>query len=210
MAFVYLHSMKMKSVNYFPNTIRTLFALFTSILLGSCNKNPSIPINPDIKAKFNYQPGTYWVYRDTLGTEIDSFAVISNTLQNSNVLADAAFMNITRYNLSLATDTTLLRSTLSRNYLQTYALGTTINYPFAVGIIKSGGYVQSVDNTYTINGQTFTGLAEVVRTILTPDVYIDTFYINAEVGIVQIKEYRKLAGVESNKVLALQKWNVVR
>ena len=57
-------------------------ALLTGVvcLCVGCNKTPSIPtynINPAIKAAFNFKVGTYWVYRDSLTGNLDSFYVNS-------------------------------------------------------------------------------------------------------------------------------------
>ncbi len=56
-------------------------AIFVPVIaLASCGK-PKLetnPVNPALKADFNYKPGTYWIYRDSISGMIDSFYVTSN------------------------------------------------------------------------------------------------------------------------------------
>ena len=50
-------------------------------LCFGCNKNQSIPtynINPALKAAFNFKIGTYWIYKDSLTGNLDSFYVKYN------------------------------------------------------------------------------------------------------------------------------------
>jgi len=60
-----------------------LFALLVLIIaIHSCNKNTGerhFTIDKDLFATFNYQPGTYWIYKDSLTGYIDSMYVISST-----------------------------------------------------------------------------------------------------------------------------------
>ena len=191
-------------------TIKCLLVIVIVVTLSACTKNPYTPINADVKAKFNYQPGTYWIYTDAISGETDSFSVRTNTVQNSNVLTEAIFMYITRYNLSAPNDTTLTRCMLSRNYVQTFALGATVTYPFKPGPIISGGYVLGVNSSYSVNGQTFADIAEITRSIQYPIIQTDTFYMNADVGIIKIIEYQKIDTTVVNRVWELQRWNIVR
>ena len=60
----------------------SLFVLLMAIILvvSACNRNSitKVPVNADLKAAFNYKPGTYWIYRDSISGIIDSFFVRSN------------------------------------------------------------------------------------------------------------------------------------
>ena len=188
---------------------KRLIVFFVLAALCACTRKPYNPISADVKAKFNYQPGTYWVYRDTLSGETDSFCVTTNAVQNTDVLNESIFMNIARYDLTAPADSGMLRCVLSQNYIQTYALNITVTYPFTVGTIADVA-VLTTGTTYNINGQTFTNVAQITRTIKTPDTYTDTLYMNADVGIIQITEYRKIDTVATTKVFALQKWNIIR
>lgn len=65
--------------------MRTSVILFLACLaLGFSNcKKKSLPVvNMDtdslVKVHFNFQPGTYWIYRDSATKRIDSFYVVSN------------------------------------------------------------------------------------------------------------------------------------
>ena len=57
-----------------------------SILIYGCSK-PKVtyyPINAQLKAAFNYQVGTYWIYRDSISGREDSFYVIENNASVNN------------------------------------------------------------------------------------------------------------------------------
>jgi len=50
--------------------------LIFSTLIYSCGKSESDatrPINSDLLKYFSYKPGTYWVYKDSIAGEVDSF-----------------------------------------------------------------------------------------------------------------------------------------
>ncbi len=61
---------------------RTLFVCFLlfTIILFSCKKTTPVnkPIDLDTKSHFNFQSGTYWIYKDSITGSIDSFYVNSN------------------------------------------------------------------------------------------------------------------------------------
>jgi hypothetical protein len=99
---------------------------------------------------------------------------------------------------------------LSLNYFRTYDLGTVVAYPFTAGPILSGGYVVSTGNTYTINGATFTDVAQVARRVQTDKIFTDTFYINAEAGIVRMVQYQQADTTVTLKVFDLQRRNLLR
>jgi hypothetical protein len=191
-------------------TLRVIAGLLATVAVYSCTKTPYTHINADIKAKFNYQPGSYWVYVDSLSGATDSFAVVSNKLLPSDALTEAVFINVARYNFDVVNDTSLLRCVLSQNYLRTYALETVVPYPFHTGLLPAGGEVLETGLTYIINGHTFTGVARIAKTVKTADVYADTFYMNADAGIIKLVESRLSNSIVTTKILELQRWNILR
>ena len=83
-------------------------------VLHSCKKDNSvIPIDPRLKAGFNFQPGTYWIYRDSISGRIDSFFVRNNVSGNaaigSSTPEQTILISILDYPISPVslTDTTL-------------------------------------------------------------------------------------------------------
>jgi hypothetical protein len=55
--------------------------IMTFAYLPSCRKTTldRHRVNDSLKAAFNYKPGTYWIYKDSLTGRLDSFAVTSQT-----------------------------------------------------------------------------------------------------------------------------------
>ena len=196
--------------------LKYLAFLLVAAVIFSCNKTPTTPINTDVKANFSYQPGTYWIYRDTVSGAMDSLYVRANIRQdikNANVPVESIIMYLTQYNLAVPTDTIPLRYSLSQSYLDTY-LGTTVPYPFKVGPINTGGYggtVLNVYGNYTVNGQTFANVAEVSHALIPSPYFLnDTFYICASAGIIKNITSQQIDTIVTNRVWELQRYHIVR
>lgn len=58
----------------------TLAGIITMlIILFGCKKTDSaMPLDENLRKHFSYQPGTYWIYKDSVNGQIDSFAVVDN------------------------------------------------------------------------------------------------------------------------------------
>jgi hypothetical protein len=71
--------------------MKTPFAFLLICLacsISACKKK-QVPVealdtNPEVKAHFNFQPGTYWIYWDSVSKRTDSFYVTSNTYSKQN------------------------------------------------------------------------------------------------------------------------------
>ncbi len=62
-----------------------MLTLIALIAIVGCKKTPTTintPIDPALKASFNYQVGTYWIYKDSISGSIDSFYVRVNSPGN--------------------------------------------------------------------------------------------------------------------------------
>src|ERR1039457_5726431 len=55
-------------------------AIILLLLFEGCGKKSSnsTPVDATLKKYFSYKVGTYWIYRDSLRGEIDSFVVLSD------------------------------------------------------------------------------------------------------------------------------------
>jgi len=71
---------------------RIFVIIICMMTMYSCkkNNNPVINVNTALKAAFNYMPGTYWIYKDSISGRIDSFFV---TLHQDNT-GTGAFVTV--------------------------------------------------------------------------------------------------------------------
>lgn len=177
-------------------TLKKLFScfFFLTLIVTYCNcsktKPTTVAINNALKANYNFQPGSYWIYKDTVSGETDSFVVMSNEFQNypAELNADLNYdyinININEYKGPMHADTTLWGLVLHGNYISfgTSYVDNYCTYPFVVGEIKqdynSNGsftsYALNLYTPYTINNLSFDSVLE-VRCV--SDTINDTFFV---------------------------------
>ena len=178
---------------------KVLFFLVILTTFYACKKNNGIvnyPIDADLKAAFNYQVGTYWIYRDSISGRIDSFAVTKNVFTpgsqtaatGGNYTLDGIEIYITEYNGGSKTDTTgweWLLSTNSEELIWYSNIGFVgqvyfdfkpiFTYPFKIGepVFIDGQYGNDTPTTtniysnYALNGVNFVNVAEIYNTYIT-------------------------------------------
>ena len=210
--------------------------LATIILIGmalhGCHKNTkqNIPINAELKAAFNYKPGTYWIYKDSVSGMVDSFYVGSNVLTVGESPIDYLDILIAEENIFPG-------SPNSKKYYWEYIyqsdvinvvfsfLGNIspirydnfINYPFQQTIHGlSQGYEGDPDTSfvnllsaYTHNGITYNNVAQIRHYVTAPIVaYNDLFYLSADVGFIKMNLKHPLDTLY--RVWELQRYNIVK
>jgi hypothetical protein len=167
--------------------------LLTTMLLGTfvaCNKNNKVtqlPVNAPLKAAFNYKPGTYWIYKDSLSGMVDSFAVTST----DDIFSDPiSGLNAQKFSIEFITlmvteytgsgDTLQWKFQYNQSLVCVYSRDSIfeiqhvplINYPFSKVLLEQGitsnyGESSSVIDTnasVTINGHLFNNVAVVADT----------------------------------------------
>jgi len=168
-----------------------LAAIFlVGITLWTCKK-PKVnntPVNADLKAAFNYKIGTYWIYKDSISGDVDSFFVTGNT-PSTNVNSGAGYsldaiqIFISEYNInpvlanSIYNWQFLYQSAMfdivlmnSKNNHKMF-LSPLINYPFSdsfnacsscdLNNTDSFSKVLSISSSYSIGGNIFSNVAVV-------------------------------------------------
>jgi len=202
------------------------FILIFSALLYSCAKtaDQTRPINPDLLKYFSYKPGTYWVYKDSIAGEIDSFYVTDNTKSSSTGPPNIDGINISIHQVKedgLGLDSTVWVMILAENFVSYLSRGLPGNvdrdysglfsYPFQVEVIGSESInfkeavVTNISLTLTVASTSFNNVAE---THYYGYNYDDWSYINTDVGIIKMR-WSDTANI-NNKVWELQRWNIVR
>ncbi len=211
------------------------------LLLNACKK-PNIThytINADLKAAFNYQVGTYWIYRDSIGGGIDSFYVTKNQSGTSSVLDhngdgytnEGIAVYISEQNISPGLADTANEyweyhyqsSMFNMNY---FSLNKTlvqlfplIDYPFQSTLSGSGapgappypqnGNVISISNSYTLNGNTFTNVAVVNHIANAPALQYNDVFYISQSA--GIFKMRLNHPLDSvYRVWELQRWKIVK
>jgi hypothetical protein len=74
---------------------------------GCKKKTDSIAVSADVRKYFCYKQGSYWIYRDSLSGETDSFAVTNSSTkaaQNNTYTEDVETSVVTVYNYIKPTD----------------------------------------------------------------------------------------------------------
>jgi hypothetical protein len=204
-----LQKSRMKKVKEMSDMKKSVFIIMViAITFCSCKKTngTNYPLNNELKAAFYFKTGTYWIYKDSVSGDIDSFFVRSSA-NGSSLSADKSAsieeidIRISEYHiLPAATDTQAWEFFYQVNtfdmffpdkkiYTDKIEYIPLINYPFAyttgrvaVGIYPAFGDTAVVDNifeTFPLNGQIFNNVAEVNhRASLNFNGYLPPFFYN--------------------------------
>jgi hypothetical protein len=218
------------------------------LLLAACNKTKIVhyPLNAALVAAFNFQPGSYWIYKDSLSGDIDSFFVRANVpstnsgedAQSTGEMFNYIDIAISEYNIFPATspndtaswlyiycqDAIYLQFFTKKMYTGYICYPPLTDYPFLYrltesrgvnyGQYSSGGSVDTIYNTYPVNGQTFTSV-EMVNEYADVDpngsspiayTYNDLFYISPNIGIIKMVLNHPQDSL--HRIWELQRWSV--
>jgi len=158
------------------------------MVLYSCDQSKkNTPLDANLKAAFNYQKGTYWIYKDSISGNEDSFFVTDNiptTFSSSgSIFLDGIQILISEYSISDGTANTIfswqflyesnrfgLKQENSKNDYQ-IILSPLINYPFSDSFRYCAGcdivntdtnqQLLNVYDLYTVKGNSYNNVAEV-------------------------------------------------
>ncbi|MGN6567300.1 MAG: hypothetical protein ACTHJ0_05075 [Flavipsychrobacter sp.] len=204
-----------------------IFLFLVILVVTACNKTKYINIDPNLKNAFFYKIGTYWVYTDSLSSDIDSFFVTNSSdahdMTTDNQNEEHINIDISEY-IKHATglvDTSAWTLLIARNYLAftwLKALSTTIYidysyiyYPFEVGPLNqyttTAGTIDSVGTSCVVNKNIFSSVAMISYHDSTL-VFNDILYLNAANGLVKIKLSHPKLNI--NKIWELQRWHIVK
>jgi len=203
-----------------------LLSLLTLIVSG-CDKTRYVNVDPDVKNAFFYKVGSYWVYTDSLSSDIDSFFVTNSSdahdMTTDNQNEEHINIDISEYTKHATglVDTNTWTLLIARNYLAftwlkilsatAYIDYSYIYYPFEVGPLNqyttTAGTINSVGTSCTVNKNTFSSVAMISYHDSTL-VFNDMFYLNAANGLVKIKLAHPKLNI--NKVWELARWHIVK
>ena len=201
-----------------------LIALFA---VYSCNK-PSgthYTIDADLISKFEFQPGSYWVYTDSLTSVVDSFyvKVPPNSYSENNNGVTVDYIGIGIYDMNVSN---LWFLGLSTNYLnltwsscEGCAVDTIVQYPVLISYPFLPGtqtakyygtwisYIDTIMSVFVINGNSFYNVAHVIIPN-SRDKTFDDFYLNDSVGIIKMR--LRSPEFSQQRIWELQRWHIVK
>lgn len=209
--------------------MKNLYLLFIclAVTISACHKTsiPRYPLSAALKANFGYKIGSYWVYRDSVSGETDSFYTYKSSFYTANegdALVDRMDIFIKNFATNEIWTVLLIDSTFSiafvndNDVIQTQLNLNLFTYPFLLEqMIRYGeddGYVVSVLTSFTINGLQFS------NTIISSHknfsnripliIYNDAFYVDSYGGIVKVIFNHPQDSVF--RTLELQRYNIVK
>jgi len=208
----------------FMKNICCVVMFVSGAFLHSCKKNgglPDYPVNADLKAAFSFKPGSYWIYKDSISGEIDSFFVrqlvstYNAITPNIPYTVDQVLTCITEWNTNNHADSNVWQISLIINnlyisydasaaYLYLLSYGPGISYPFT-NVYASDTVL--VLNTYSLLGNNFENVVEVHYVESSP-LYSDYFYLCPDIGMVKIVFNHSYD--TTNRVWELQRYDIVK
>ncbi|MBA3829380.1 MAG: hypothetical protein H0X33_10625 [Taibaiella sp.] len=195
------------------------------IALQACTKVKHQGINSDLAAAFDFNKGSYWIYRDSLTGQIDSFYefqrdFVTQLSANKQYSTDQITMHVLQSN---ATHTDYIEwhfllgeDEYGITWFNKYGEFTPLfKYPYQLGgrvYSMSQNIVTNVYPSYTVNSQIFNNVVLVNDSLNGPppqtSYWNDWFYIAANVGIIKMKLYHPYDSI--NRVWELQSWHIVK
>jgi hypothetical protein len=201
------------------------------IVFNSCQKRTIefFPVSPDLKRYFDYQPGSYWVYRDSTTGASDSVYVyahtdenLANTSRTDDKYTELIVIDcVLHYGQTAATDT--FHFYLSGNVITieynnklsgTYRINYALSFPFVVPQYNNSTNTNLADflqiiPDFEINGQHFYDVLE-VHAVRDDDYakFDDWLYVNKDQGLVRIRWDHP--GVSLTRSYKLKSWNIIR
>ena len=226
-------------------TVKKLTIIFFVIMLSlfACKKKsvPSAPVPPTevdagLRKGFFYKPGTYWIYKDSLNNEIDSFAVVgvdseitgiargykgSDVVSYKNIKIHEQEFNVTggieafikTWNWQLMNNSAYLDVFMMLNYEDRFFV-YPIDSGYEIGGNDNDGRVVNVFPAYIVAGNNYQHVALInhKRRYISYDHW---FYVTNGEGIIKmsLKNYTTDANYNLDSVFhiwELQRYHIVR
>jgi hypothetical protein len=204
-----MDKLKMKPMKKF-----CLFIIVIGSLAGNaCNKKePVISIDPRLKQYFSYQPGTYWVYYDSVKNVEDSFSLeykktefikdISGTYEDETshlfLYEQGQFID------NMYADLVLHYTGLTVRYYSP----STFERPLYSMPLNTGFLVL---NDYQLNGTLFDSVSMAISTNVL-GINNDTFVVSPNTGIIKMSIHHSKDAINSpvNYRWSLVRWKIIR
>ncbi len=210
--------------------LRIFFLFVTILFLGfySC-KIENKPVESDLKSAFNFQPGTYWIYKEALSGAIDSFYVSGSALTSGyGQHRSYTYDIIEEYIISERIDTPVLVKNGSWYLtMQLNEFNFHIDMEFMANAVNTDEYLNYYDflafpfskyrdgkdsidvaGTYQVNGNSFDNVwvAHFIDQPGTPSFTNDYFYLSKDVYMVRMVLNDSLQNI--HKDYQLLRWHI--
>ena len=205
------------------------------LIANSCQKNtPVKQVDAGLKAAFNFQPGTYWIYKDSISGKVDSFVVTGNqpgsgpdngyldyyiNIFISEYAYDTSInINAIQWEYSLNGNNFILlyyNSNAISNFGKSIDYSDLFSYPLSVGNSFGNADISNVTTatsfSLSIDGQTYSNTNLVNSILLYNNIYEysfnNLFYIDAKIGFIKIVLNQPNDSL--HRIWELQRYNVV-
>lgn len=203
---------------------RINWIIFLALIIASCTKKPTnYPVENKLRAAFSYQPGTYWVYKDSVSGALDSFVLINQHLLNGlidnsgNTYEEIDVTILQKHKNPHLEDSSFWYLKIQKNIISAGRIWylpqtTTANfgpmpYPFVVAKLNDSlNKIKKIIPSLTMNYNVFDTVA-----VCNSDTVNKTYskiYFNTADGIIKIdgRSYRDTTHV----VLELLRWHLIK
>ncbi len=213
------------------------FCFIILLLLFACKKNsiaPVIytPVDTNLQKYFYYKPGTYWIYKDSISGQVDSFVTASDSIstvsiENSKIYTPykIIIINVCAYKISnglISFDGNWNWQLLdTRVYLNILSVPSDYSAPFFSYPIKNdsiysqgeyGNFIVTTNmfSSFSIGGTNYNNVAEIHHFWAGFGVrpHNDWFSINNDAGIIKMRINNSPDSIYH--VWELQKYNMAR
>jgi hypothetical protein len=214
--------------------MKNLVIVFVAIVLfAGCNKElqyKTVYLDPGLKATFDYKPGTYFIFKDSITGELDSVYLVSNLskidegyttsrgFKYEYMALDFDAKNISK-NDSSNLGMFLSFSSMEGNRLICgmksgfQPLYSFFLYPaFKVFPINNTDTITfiSSNNQLRLNNHDFKNLYIFIQSPKGNQARQSTGYWSNEMGLVKMRFLSETSGVAVVKVLELQRWYIIK
>ncbi len=201
----------------------SIFLFVCIITTFACKKREQVHvyINADLKSHFNYKPGCYWIYRDSITGHEDSFFTVKNEFQTQELgesLVDDILISIRERSISPGyTDSSAWNVYLSSNkwnlvWGKNYPVRSCrqMPYPFTnqiiASLLDSPASINILSN-YSCLGDTFNNVAE-MHIPITEVQYDDWFYVTDSIGIMKMRISHPSDTLDH--IWEIERWNIIK
>jgi len=167
-----------------------LLLLCGLLLVGACRKPGDGKTHPDprLLEHFNFKPGTYWIYYDSVSNTEDSLYVTRNDILSSSYSESVTITINSRIIYNGHFSLTGKYFQLNYIYIQGFPF---FSYPLATGIVDGYASVVDVSSSTLVVGQRYDSLIIVqYNTVGHPTPFPEQnsfYYIKEDVGLVKMQ-----------------------
>ncbi len=197
-----------------------LIALALTSLYGCVKDKRSHPVGKELNEAFNYQKGTYWIYKDSISGRMDSLFVTGNAANEAwttphnareQVRWNEVTISLLQFSIYpvLGVDTQYSQYSLEVSDLNMFGMHPFINYPVQRPVVHTAvsgtntgsGTLGGVYDNYNNGARVFATAYEIMYGT-------NTYYLAPDAGIVKMRVTNLKDS--SYRVWELQRWKLVK